>query len=130
MKYVDVFNLPTLIGIFFVIYLAISVFTLVMPSIEGSIFFALLIIVSLFCYIGFCFIIYLRNQFSHTNYLLTAAVCCILVNALVPVQEFYYENSLFKAVIYSIDIVAMFFYLKFLISAKPQKGDKLFSDYL
>ena len=130
LRYLDIFNLPTLIGILLVVYVTISVFNLVMPSLEDSMGFAVLIIITLFIYLGVCFIVYLRNQFSHTNYLLLAAICCILVNALVPVQELYYDNPLFKAVIYSVDIVAMFFYLKFLICTEPEGEDKMFSDYL
>ena len=129
MKYSDIFNLPTLIGVLLVVYLTISVFNLVMPSLEDSIFFAILIIVTLFGYLGICFVIYLRNQFSHTNYLLLAAICCILVNTLVPIQELYYDNPFFTAVIYSVDVIAMFFYLQFLIYARPERGEKLFSDY-
>ncbi|WP_147406096.1 hypothetical protein [Aquimarina sp. BL5] len=90
-----------------------------MPSLESSIAYAVMIMVSLFYFLGCSFIIYIRNRYTYSYYLLIAASSCILVNALVPIQELYYRNSIFEAIIYSADIVAMLFYLKFLISAKP-----------
>ncbi|WP_378181745.1 hypothetical protein [Aquimarina sp. SS2-1] len=118
-KYKELVSPSVFITSLLVLYLAFSIFSLTMPSFKNSIFYAIMIIVSLFYFLGCCFLIYLRNRYTHSYYLLIAASCCILVNALVPIQELYYQNSVFEAVIYSADVVAMLFYLKFLISAKP-----------
>ncbi|WP_299243982.1 hypothetical protein [uncultured Aquimarina sp.] len=118
-RYKEMFSPSVLIGLLLVIYLAFSIFNLTMPNLESSIVYGIMIIVSLFYFLGCNFIIYLRNRYTHSYYLLIAASSCILVNALVPIQELYYRNSIFEAVIYSADIIAMLFYLKFLISAEP-----------
>lgn len=119
-RYKEMFSPSVLIGLLLVIYLAFSIFNLtIMPSLESSIAYAVMIMVSLFYFLGCSFIIYIRNRYTYSYYLLIAASSCILVNALVPIQELYYRNSIFEAIIYSADIVAMLFYLKFLISAKP-----------
>ncbi|MCK8522449.1 hypothetical protein M0D21_12765 [Aquimarina sp. D1M17] len=118
-----------LISIVLILYLTFSIFTLSMPNFEDSIGFAVAIIVSLFIYLACCFIIYLRNLHTYTHYLAIAGSSCILVNAMLPIQEFYYNNSVFQAVIYSADIVAMLFFLKFLISGeviKEKNGNSYF----
>ncbi len=122
MRYKEFFTPSILIGVFFIIYLTFSVFNLLMPNLEDSIGYAVLILVAIFYYLGCCFIIYLRNQYSYAYYLLIAGICTILVNALVPIQELYYNNSVFVAIVYSVDVIAMFFYLRFLISAKPLRN--------
>ncbi len=129
-KYKELFSPSVVIGLLLVIYLTFSIFSLTMPSFEDSIGYAVLIIISLFYYLGCCFVIYLRNRHKNSYYLLIAASSCILVNALVPIQELYYQNSVFEAVIYSADIVAMLFYLKFLIGAKTKSEDEMFSNYI
>ncbi|MHA7055985.1 hypothetical protein ACWGOQ_0002110 [Aquimarina sp. M1] len=118
-RYNEIFSPSVLIGLLLVIYLTFSIFNMTMLGFENSIVYALMIIISLFYFLGCCFIIYLGNRHTNSYYLLIAASSCILVNALVPIQELYYPTSVFEAVIYSADIVAMFFYLKFLICAKP-----------
>ena len=123
-RYKEIFSPSVVIGVALVLYLTFSIFNLTMPGFEDSIGYGVLIVVSLFYYLGCCFVIYLRNRYTHSYYLLIAASGCILVNALVPIQELYYNNSVFEAVIYATDIVAMFFYLKFLINAKPIKETK------
>ncbi|WP_378185701.1 hypothetical protein ACE939_11355 [Aquimarina sp. W85] len=116
-RYKEVFTPSVFIGMFLILYLTFSIFSLVLNNLRNSIGFAILIIGSLFYYLASCFVIYIRNQYSHAYYVLIAAICCILVNAMLPVQELYYNNSILDAVIYSTDVVAMLFYLKFLIAA-------------
>ncbi len=95
-----------------------------MPGFKDSIGYGLIIVVSLFYFLGCSFIIYLRNRYEYSYYLLIAASSCILVNALVPIQELYYNNVIFEAIIYSVDIIAMLFYLKFLVSTEPKQETK------
>jgi len=123
MRYKEFFTPSILIALFFIIYLTFSVLNLLMPNLEDSLGYTILILVSLFYYLGCCFIIYLRNLYSYAYYLLIAAICSILVNALVPIQELYYNNSVFVSIVNATDIIAMFFYLKFLIIAEPIKDD-------
>ncbi|MBL0683690.1 hypothetical protein [Aquimarina mytili] len=118
-RYKEIFTPSMLIGIVLIIYLTFSILNLLMPDLEDSIGYVALIIVTLFYYLGCCFIIYLRNLYTHTYYLLIAASSSILVNAMLPIQELYYNSPVFEAIVYSADIVTMFFYLKFLILAKP-----------
>ncbi|WP_299432445.1 hypothetical protein [uncultured Aquimarina sp.] len=118
-KYKEIFSPSVLIGATLVLYLTFSIFNMTMPSFEDSIGYGVIIVISLFYFLGCCFIIYLRNRYTYSYYLLIAGSGCILVNALVPIQELYYNNLVFEAVIYTTDIVAMLFYLKFLINAKP-----------
>ncbi|MEW7293067.1 hypothetical protein [Aquimarina sp. 2304DJ70-9] len=128
-RYKEIFSPSLLIGILLIIYLTFSILNLLMPNLEDSMAYVVLIIVSLFYYLGCCFVIYLRNLYTHAYYLLIAASSSVLVNAMLPIQELYYNNSIFEAVIYSADIVAMFFYLKFLICAKPIESTN-HSDFL
>ncbi len=120
-RYKEIFTPSILIGAVLIIYLTFSVLNLLMPNFEDSIGYLILIIISLFYYLGCCFIIYIRNLYAYAYYLLIAAISSILVNAMLPIQELYHNNSVFEAVVYSADIVTMFFYLKFLISAKPKE---------
>lgn len=124
-RYKEVFSPSVLIGTFLVLYLTFSIFSLVIDVLKNSIGFAILIIASLFYYLGCCFMVYIRNQYSHGYYILIAAIGCTMVNAMLPVQELYYNNSFLDAFIYSTDVIAMLFYLKFLIRAQGiRKSDK------
>ncbi|SEL20194.1 hypothetical protein SAMN04487910_2005 [Aquimarina amphilecti] len=123
-RYKEVLSPSVVIGLLLVVYLAISIFNMTMPGFQDSIGNGVIIVVSLFYFLGCCFIIYLRNHYQYSYYLLIAASSCILVNALVPVQELYYNNVVFEAIIYSVDIIAMLFYLKFLIRTKPMEETK------
>lgn len=129
-KLLNIFTPPVLISTVLIAYLTFTIYNLVMPSLEGLTFYAILILVTLFYYLGNCFLIYLRNQYTHVSYLFIAASSCILVNALVPIQELYYNHSIFAALINSVDIIAMFFYLKFLIEAEPIEKNAHFENFL
>ncbi|WP_405208298.1 hypothetical protein [Aquimarina sp. LLG6339-5] len=123
-RYKEVLSPSVVIGLLLVVYLTVSIFNITMPGFKDSIGYGLIIVVSLFYFLGCSFIIYLRNRYEYSYYLLIAASSCILVNALVPIQELYYNNVIFEAIIYSVDIIAMLFYLKFLVSTEPKQETK------
>jgi len=128
-KYKEIFTPSVGIGIILVMYLTFAILDLVLSIFEDAIYNMILIVISLFYYLGCCFIIFLDNRYTYAFYLLIAASSCILVNTLVPIHELYYRNSLFGVVINVMDIVAMLFYLKFLIQAEPlqkTKGSEFF----
>ncbi len=122
-RYKEIVTPSVLIGLLLIIYLTISILSLLMPDLKDSMGYATLILISLFYYLGCCFIVYLRNRYTYGYFLLIAAISCILVNAVLPIQELYYHNPVFEAVIYSADVIAMFFYLKFLICTEPVENN-------
>ncbi|WP_147404036.1 hypothetical protein [Aquimarina sp. AD1] len=123
-KYKEMLSPSVVIGVLLVIYLTLSIFNMTMPGFQDAIGYGVIIVISLLYFLGCCFIIYLRNKYQYSYYLLIAASSCALVNALVPIQELYYNNVIFEAIIYSVDVIAMLFYLKFLVSTKPMEETK------
>ncbi len=120
-KYKEMLSPSVVIGILLVVYLALSIFNMTMPGFQDAIGYGVIIVISLFYFLGCCFIIYLRNRYKYSYYLLIAASACVLVNALVPIQELYHNNVIFESIIYSVDIIAMLFYLKFLIGTESKE---------
>ncbi|WP_299187401.1 hypothetical protein [uncultured Aquimarina sp.] len=120
-KYKEMLSPSVVIGVLLVVYLALSIFNMTMPGFQDAIGYGVIIVISLFYFLGCCFIIYLRNRYKYSYYLLIAASACVLVNALVPIQELYHNNIIFESIIYSVDIIAMLFYLKFLIGTESKE---------
>ena len=128
-KFFKICTPPLFISVLLIIYLTITVLSLV-KILENSFFFSVLILISLFLFLGISYFIYFRNQYKYAAYLFITVSSCILVNSMVPIQELYYNHSIFAALINSVDIVSMFFYLKFLIHAELIEKDTLYRDIL
>ena len=110
---------PILISILLIGYLIFSITELVLPKISDSIWSLIIILFTLLIFAALCFFIYLADRYHGNIRLFIAASCCLFVNALVPINELYYYNRVFTVLINIAEIAGFYFFMKFLIDAKP-----------
>lgn len=119
LKIINVFSFPIIISALLVVYLIFSITELVLPHLKNSLFYLVIILISLLFFTGLCFLIYIRDRYTQNFMLFASACCCLFVNALLPINELFFYNRVFTIFLNVGEIFGIFFFMKFLIDSKP-----------
>ena len=115
------YSFPIIVGVLLMGYLIYSITDLVLPYIEESILFLGLFVISLLIFIILCFMIYLADRFTGNLMLFIAASCCLMVNALLPINYFVFQTKVFVLLIHILELLGFYFFTLFLIESKEKK---------
>ena len=115
------YSFPIIVGILLMGYLIYSITDLVLPYVENSILFLGLFVISLLIFIILCFMIYLADRFTGNLMLFIAASCCLIVNALLPINYFVFQTKVFVLLIHILELLGFYFFTLFLIESKEKK---------
>ena len=115
------YSFPIVVGVFLMGYLIYSITDLVLPYIENSLLFLILFIISLLVFVVLCFLIYLADRFTGNLRLFIAASCCLIVNALLPINYFVYQTKVFVLLIHILELLGFYFFTLFLTESKEKK---------
>lgn len=129
-KIINIFSFPIIISFLLVVYLIFSITELVLPHLKNSLFYLAIILISLLFFTGLCFLIYIRDRYTDNFILFASACCCFFVNALLPINELFYYNRIFTIMLNIGEIFGIYFFMKFLISAKATESVDEIEKYL
>ncbi|AXT50122.1 hypothetical protein D1818_04480 [Aquimarina sp. BL5] len=110
---------PIVISLALISYLIFSISELVLPSLIDSIFSFFVILIVLLIFVAACFFIYIVDKYEGNFRLFISASCCLFVNALLLINYFYFHTRVFTILINIAEIAGLYFFLRFLIEAKP-----------
>ena len=115
------YSFPIIVGVLLMGYLIYSITDLVLPYVKNSILFLGLFVISLLIFIILCFMIYLADRFTGNLMLFIAASCCLIVNALLPINYFVFQTKVFVLLIHILELLGFYFFTLFLIESKEKK---------
>ncbi|WP_211075429.1 hypothetical protein [Aquimarina sp. MMG016] len=115
-----IFSFPVIISLVLISYLTYSITDLVLPHILDSLLFFGIIMISMISFVSMCFYVYITDKYSGNFRLFIVACCCLFVNALLPINEILYYNRVFTIVVNVAEMAGLYFFMEFLIKAKPQ----------
>ncbi len=110
---------PIVISLALISYLIFSISELVLPSLIDSVFSFFVILIVLLIFVAACFFIYIVDKYEGNFRLFISASCCLFVNALLLINYFYFHTRVFTILINIAEIAGLYFFLRFLIEAKP-----------
>ncbi len=113
-------TLPVLISLIFIAYLIFSITSLAIPKLNSSIWIVALGIISALLFSAVNFMIYMVDRYEKSIYLFVTACCAICIDALLAINEMYYYTRVFTVVINSVEIIGLYFLVRFLIETKPR----------
>ncbi|MFD2561773.1 hypothetical protein [Aquimarina rubra] len=110
---------PILISLVLISYLIFSISQLVLPNLIDSVVSFFMILIVLLIFVATCFFIYIIDKFQGNFRLFISASCCLFVSALLLINFFYYHTRVFTTLINVAEIAGLYFFLRFLMEAKP-----------
>lgn len=114
-KLADLLSFPIIISGLLVSYMIYAITELIWPHLLGSLFYLIIILISLLLFVGMCFLIYIRDRFKYNVLLFASACCCLFVNSLLPINELYYYTKTFSIILNLTQFVSIFLLTQFLI---------------
>ncbi len=120
---------PVIISIVLIGYLIFSITELVLPKIQNSVGMIVIIVVSLVVFSGVSFFIYVADRYEKSIYLFIAACCTLFVDALLAINELYYYNRVFTALINIAEIAGLYFFTSFFIETKEITNKSIEKEY-
>lgn len=119
-----IFSLPILISLMLIIYLIYSITNLILPNLGDSIVSFFLILIALMFFVNACFLIYMVDKYKGSYNLLITACSCFFVNALLVINYFYFYSRVFTVLVNFTEIIALLFFVRFLIDVKLLNFDE------
>ncbi len=113
------FSIPIVVSIILISYLIFSISNLVLPNLIDSVISFFLVLIAIICFVGTCFFIYIIDKFYGNFRLFITASCCLFVNGLLLINDFYYYSRVFTVLINIAETLGLYFFMKFFIEAKP-----------
>ncbi|WP_299251548.1 hypothetical protein [uncultured Aquimarina sp.] len=110
---------PIVISLALISYLIFSISQLVLPSLMDSFFLFFMILIVLLLFVAACFFVYITDKYEGNFRLFISASCCLFVNALLLINYFYFHTRVFTILINIAEIAGLYFFLRFLMEAKP-----------
>ncbi len=110
---------PIIISLTLISYLIFSISELVLPSLMDSIFSFFMILIILLLFVAACFFIYIIDKYEGNFRLFVSASCCLFVSALLLINYFYFHTRVFTILINIAEVAGLYFFLRFLMEAKP-----------
>ncbi len=110
---------PIIISLTLISYLIFSISQLVLPSLMDSVVSFFMILIALLFFVGVCFCIYIIDKYESNFRLFISASCCLFVSALLLINYFYFYTRVFTILINIAEIAGLYFFLRFLMEAKP-----------
>ncbi|GAA3517571.1 hypothetical protein GCM10022393_34600 [Aquimarina addita] len=123
-KIKKVFSLPILISVVLIIYLIYSITTLILPNLKGSIVSFFLILIAQMLFVNVCFLIYMIDKYQGNYKLFITACGCFFVNAILVINYFYFYSRVFTVLVNFAEIMALYFFARFLIDIKQISNSK------
>ncbi|WP_130287287.1 hypothetical protein [Aquimarina brevivitae] len=124
------YSFPILIGIILLGYLIYAITDLVLPYVLGSLWSLSIFVVSMVAFTICCFFIFVGDRYTGTFKLFIAASCCLVVNALIPVNYFVYYTKVFTLLINLFELVGFFLFTLFLVSATAKLPSKTTNQFI
>lgn len=111
-------SIPVLISMVLISYLVFSITSLVWDKIEDSVVFFVLMLLSVLFLVGICFFIFMADRFQNTINIFIAGCCCLIVDALLGVNELSFYSRVFTVIINFTEIIGFYYFLKFLLDVR------------